>query len=166
MPTPRRPKEETHRLMLPSPRIAPRAQADGRALWLATVLLDTLEDVRVSFLLPLRQVVPVCHVGWLWFWEMLKDLPDPTESNKASFLRTGELRSTAVGGVYEREHLIVNGSSAVPFPLGGFVPRCNVAGFWLSWVMPRDPGDPCLTEDASLFYQCIASPPKLFGIRP
>ena len=64
-----------------------RARADRRVYErMSNVLLDTLEDVRVCFLLPWRQVVPVRHVGWLRIWEMLKYLPNPTESYKASLL--------------------------------------------------------------------------------
>jgi hypothetical protein len=53
---------------------------------MSSALLDTLENVCISFLLPPRQVIPVCHVAWLRIWEMLEDLPDPAESYKASLL--------------------------------------------------------------------------------
>lgn len=47
-------------------------------------------------------------------------------------LRTGELRGTAVGSLDERAHLIVDGSSTLPFPLGCFVPGRDVARFRLT----------------------------------
>jgi hypothetical protein len=124
----------------------------------SSILLDTLENVRVSFLLPLRQIVPVCYVGWLWIWKILKDLPDPPEGDKASLLRMGEFRSAVVGGFDERAHLIMNGSGALPFPLRAFAPRSDVAGLWLRGVMPRDPSNPCFTEHATLF-DCQFTPP-------
>src|SRR5262249_22048228 len=82
---------------------------------MSRLLFDTLENVRVGFLLPRRQVVPVCHIGWLRIWEMFKDLPDPAESNEASLLRTCEFRGAAAGSVDERANLIVDGSSTLPF---------------------------------------------------
>lgn len=38
------------------------------------MLLDMLENIRVSFLLPKRQVIPVRQIGWLRIWEVLKHL--------------------------------------------------------------------------------------------
>lgn len=57
-----------------------------RQVTMSSVLLYTLENVRVSFLLPPRQIVPVRHVGRLRIWEMLIYLPDPAERDKASLL--------------------------------------------------------------------------------
>jgi hypothetical protein len=94
---------------------------------MSRVLFDALENVRVSFLLPGRQVVPVSHIGWLWIWEVLKDLADPTESYKASLLRTGELRGTAVCSLDKCTYLIVYSSSTLPFPIRCFLPRRDVA---------------------------------------
>jgi hypothetical protein len=53
---------------------------------MSSVPLDVLKNVRIGFLLPLRHVIPVRHVGWFRIWEILEDLPDPAESHKASLL--------------------------------------------------------------------------------
>lgn len=143
----------TNFLAFSSPRVphhGTQVRADRVDLSPASVLLDMFENVRVGLLLPRRQVVPVRHVGWLRIWEVLIYLPDPTESYEASLLCTGEFRGTAVGSFDECAHLIVDGSSTLPLPLGCFVPGCDVARFRLTWVVASDASNPCLPEDTSL----------------
>src|SRR3984893_19365406 len=115
------------------------------------LLLYALEDVGVRFLLPLRQLLPVGHVGRLGVGEVLEDLADPAQGDEAALLSSAELGCLPVGGLDEGADLVVDGRRAFAFPIGSFLPRCDVAGLWLAGVVLLDAGDPRLAQDVPLF---------------
>ena len=86
------------------------------------LLLDALEDVGIGFLLPLRQLVPVGHVGRLGVREVLEDLADPAGGDEAPLLYSAESAGLAVAGLDEGADLVVDGRRTLAFSVGSLVP--------------------------------------------
>jgi hypothetical protein len=90
------------------------------------------------------QVRPVGDIGGLGIGEVFVDLADPAEGDEAALLCAGELGGSAVGGLDEGEDLVVDGGRGGAFPVGGVLPRGDVAGLGFARVatLAKSAGEP------------------------